>query len=144
MLSAEPLNLGSALVTGGLVQQEQENNSWKMQDRKTKVRLLQVGDGDISTPGWCQRSALSRTIAFRKCACYRWVSAARERKQQLEDARSQKPKCACYRSGIGDVSTRGWRRRSAFSRPMSSVSALIRRGAMWQEEEKMTIEKTRS
>ena len=44
VLSAEPLNSGSALVTGGLVQQEKENNSWKMQDRKTKVRLLQVGE----------------------------------------------------------------------------------------------------
>ena len=44
VFSAEPLNSGSALVTGGLVQQEEENNSWKMQDRKTKVRLLRVGE----------------------------------------------------------------------------------------------------
>ena len=44
VLSAEPLDSGSALATGGLAQQEKESISWKMQDRKTKVRLLQGGD----------------------------------------------------------------------------------------------------
>ena len=44
VLSAEPLHSGSALVTGGLVQQDKESNSWKMQDRKNKSALV-TGQG---------------------------------------------------------------------------------------------------
>ena len=44
VLSAEPLHSGSALVTGGLVQQEKESNSWKMQDRKNQSALV-TGQG---------------------------------------------------------------------------------------------------
>ena len=40
VLSAERLHSGSALVTGGLVQQEKESNSWKMQDRKNQSALV--------------------------------------------------------------------------------------------------------
>ena len=44
VLSAEPLLSRRALVTGGLVQQDKESNSWKMQDRKNQSALV-TGQG---------------------------------------------------------------------------------------------------
>ena len=46
MLFAEPLLSQSAPVTGGLVQQDKESNSWKMQDRNNQSPLV-TGQGMV-------------------------------------------------------------------------------------------------